>query len=167
MTVSDEKDLDELLSKLYVGLKPSELKRLQTATLKANPHLGAEGGFKRGTVIVVPTLERKSARAIRTIGASPAAGVEEIITDLKEYAPTLMQELEAASKETEQLSRLFKSAPFRKALDVADKETLTLAESFASSLKVESDENDTIASSFPKEVAVLQKNLEALLKNLD
>ena len=166
ITVRTEKNLGQLLGKLYVGLEPAELKRVQEATLKANPHLRVEGNFKPGTLVVLPEVGTTVPTVPGSNDASAAQGVEQMLADINTHVPQLMRDLEQTRAELDLSAKLLKSAPFKRAMEGAQAETETLVKGFESSLKAEREASDEAMGFFSKDVDVLKDDLQALLKKL-
>lgn len=163
--VRTEKNLDQLLDKVYIGLKPSEKKRVQEAVLKENPHLKDAGNFKPGAVIVLP--ERGEGLKIPdTRDVKAAEGVEHLAAEIKEYAPLLKRELESARDELELSAKTFKSAALKKLLDGLGAEDAALVKSFESALKEDLTTNKDDLNSLAKELEELQADLSQLLKRV-
>jgi len=165
ITVRTEKNLDQLLDKVYIGLKPSEKKRVQEAVLKENPHLKDAGNFKPGTLIVLPDRGGEIKPA-NTQDAKAAEGVEHLAAEIKEYAPVLKRELESARDELELSVKTFKSAALKKLLDGLGAEDAALVKSFESALKEDLTTNKDDLNSLAKELEELQGDLAQLLKRI-
>lgn len=165
ITVRTEKNLDQLLEKVYVGLKPAEKKRVQEAVLKENPHLLDAANFKPGAVIVLP--ERKDGVKIPdTRDVKAAEGVEYLAAEIKEYAPVLKRELEAVKDDLDQTAKTFKSAAFKKVLEGLGAEDAALVKSFEGALKEDMATNKEDLGRLAKELDELQADLVQLLKRV-
>ncbi len=165
ITVRTEKNLDQLLDKVYVGLNATEKKRVQAAVLKENPHLLETANFKPGAVIVLPD-RGEAVKLPDTRDVKAADGVEYLAAEIKEYAPVLKRELETAREELEQSAKLFKSAAFKKLLDGLDATDAALVKSFESALKEDLTNNKEDLGSLAKGVEELQADLSQLLKGV-
>lgn len=160
ITIGNEKNLDQLLEKRFTGLSAAELKRVREATLKSNPHLSAQAAFKPGTVVVLPDTSTP------TRNRSNATHLDGLTDALKLYVPQLTRALEEQRAELEQSAKLLKSAAFRKALDGASNEAISLAQTLESELKREIETHGEASAIAPQEIEIILKDLSGLAKKL-
>lgn len=80
-TVRDEKSLTELARRLYLGVKPELLPKVEAALLKANARLARPGAFVPGASVVLPDIP----------------GVKSVLE--VEHNPMLVDELRALAKD--------------------------------------------------------------------
>ena len=165
ITVRTEKNLNQLLEKVYVGLKPTEMKRVQEAVLKENPHLLDATNFKPGAIIVLP--DRGEGAKIPASRESQAAdGVELLVDAIKNYAPLLERELALAQDALEQTGKTFNSTGFKRVLGELGAEESALVKDFELALKEEIVTNKDDLNSFAKNMDELQSDLSQLLKQV-
>lgn len=165
ITVRNEKNLDQLLDKVYAGLKPTERKRVQETLLKENPHLLDGANFRPGAVVVLPD-QGKDVKLPNTRDVKVADGVEYLAEEIKEYVPVLKRELESARDELEASVKIFKSAAFKRVLEGLNNEDAALVKSLEGALKDDLASNKDDLNSLAKEMDELQADLSDLLKRV-
>ena len=166
ITIGNEKNIDQLIDKRFIGLSVAETKIVREATLKANPHLRQAVDFKPGTVVVLPDTKKPTVKPAASRDATQSDAVEGLAEALKTYTPQLTGALEQARADLDQSAKLLKSAAFKKALDGVSKEAASLANVLENALKREIESNGEARASLPGEIDVLLKDLGGLVKKL-
>lgn len=165
-TVRNEKNLGELLGKLYPGVATAELKRIQVATLKANPHLRETGRLKPGAVVVLPELGDTTPTLPRSNDGRAADGVAALLAEIATQVPVFLDNLERSRGDLDLSAKLLKSAPFKRALEGAPDAAVELAKSLEASLKTERETVDEAVDLFRKDIDTMKVDLKSLLDKL-
>ena len=166
ITIDNEKNIDQLIEKRFIGLSATEVKRLRAAMLKANPHLREGDELKPGTVVAFPQATQPPVKLTASGELAQSDAVEMLSEALRTYAPQLTGALEKARDELDQSVRTLKSTAFKKASGGESEETVGLAKALEGSLKREIKANGDVKASLSNEIDVLLKDLSYLAKKL-
>jgi hypothetical protein len=159
-TLKTEKNLLEVVERIYGTLDAANQARAQTALLRANPHLEAEAALRPGAVVHVPDVSGLRPR--------PAAGRDDPALSLHKELETavaglreqLSARLEHRAQELTQQAELLKSREIAAAIkqDPAGAEIAkNLAQALRDETKVVAEDRKRVADVFERIAADLQR----------
>lgn len=163
-TYKGEKQIGELVTRLYGEVRGEQAKRAEAALVKANPQLAELGGLKRGAPIVVPAVPGLRA-AEKSEHAEPAPeSVVAVRAALKAYRRQLGAALDAERAAIAATTDLVKSKEIRRLAKDAP-EAAPYLEQTAAALKQRGADAE-LAMQFLKGLAKAEADLEILAKRL-
>lgn len=160
---TSETSVSALAKRLYSDLSESALKKVETALLKANPHLVEAAAFKPGATVILPTVPGVKPKP----GARGDDPVDDLLDHLQEatddYKTFFAARLEAASADLASQEAIVKDREVAAAIK-ASPEATEMAKSLAANLRERKKKLAAAKQEHEELFALISRDLSALFK---
>lgn len=158
-TFRGERNVGEIVDKLFSKLTPLQRKKAESTLIKANPQLLNIRKLPRGAILRVPDMPELRAKTNRSLENADDQIAKNIVGALDVFSKHMRKQVNDEQKAIKQQTTLLKSAKFKKDISNSE-ESRALAKDAAKALSVRSKNIDERRKKVEASIKLAMKDLK-------